>query len=88
MSEFKIADSVWHRVVNCVQEAMIVGVDVSDLLRQIRVTVDASDQNALVLAPAYERQVREMHTKMLEQAKQLQSQRTDNKFIIDPTDKN
>lgn len=38
--ELKFADSIWHRVVQIVQEAMLTGVDCSDLLRQIRVEHD------------------------------------------------
>ena len=73
MAEMKFSDSVWHRVVNCVQEAMLTGVDCSDLLRQVRVVPDESDPHVLVLSPDYERQVKEMHEKLLKQAREMQA---------------
>lgn len=82
MSEFKFADSVWHRVVQIVQEGMLMGFDVSDGLRQIRVVPDASDPNVLVLSADYQRQVKDMHDKMLQQAREIQASQTGNKFII------
>jgi len=80
--EKKFADSVWHRVVQIVQEAMLTGVDCADLLRQIRVVHDEFDQNLLVLSPSYQIQVREMHEKMLAQAREIQDAQAGNKFII------
>lgn len=82
MSEFKFSDSVWHRVVQIVQEAMLTGVDCADLLRQVRVVSDPSDSHVLILSVDYQRQVREMHEKMLQQAKDMASQQRNNKFII------
>lgn len=82
MNMMKFADNVWHRVVQIVQEAMLTGVDCSDLLRQIRVVPDESDPHVLVLSPEYQKQVREMHEKMLDQARELQAQQEGNKFII------
>jgi hypothetical protein len=86
MSEKKFSDSVWHRVVQIVQEAMLTGVDCTDLLRQVRVVPDASDPHVLVLSPDYTKQVKEMHEKMLQQARQIQSQQVGNKFIVPGTD--
>jgi len=82
MSEMKFADGVWHRVVQIVQEAMLTGVDCADLLRQVRVVPDASDPHVLVLSDAYQKQIREMHEKMLQQAREMQAAQTGNKFII------
>ncbi len=82
MNPFKFADAVWHRVVQIVQESMVLGVDCSDLLRQIRVVPDESDDHVLVLSLEYQRQVREYHEKMLEQARELQAQTRGNKFLI------
>lgn len=76
MSDSKqISDSVWHRVVQIIQEAMLEGVDCADLLRQVRVVPDDSDPNVLVLSPEYQQQVKEMHEKLLQQAEQLQAAR-------------
>jgi len=82
MKQLKFADNVWHRVVQIVQEAMLTGVDCSDLLRQVRVVPDETDDHVLVLSPDYQKQVREMHEKMLDQAREIQSQQRGNKFII------
>ena len=80
--QMKFADGVWHRVVQIVQEAMLSGVDCADLLRQVRVVPDASDPHVLVLSPEYQRQVKEMHEKMLQQAREIQAAQSGNKFII------
>lgn len=82
MKQLKFADNVWHRVVQIVQEAMLTGVDCSDLLRQVRVVPDETDDHVLVLSAEYQKQVREMHEKMLDQAREIQAQQRGNKFII------
>jgi hypothetical protein len=82
MKELKFADNVWHRVVQIVQEAMLTGVDCSDLLRMVRVVPDETDEHVLVLSPEYQKQVREMHEKLLQQAREIQAQTKGNKFII------
>jgi len=82
MESMKFADNVWHRVVQIIQEAMLTGVDCADLLRQVRVVSSESDVLTLELSPEYETQVRDMHTKMLDQARDLQSAQAGNKFII------
>lgn len=85
MKTMSFADSVWHRVVQIVQESMLTGVDCSDLMRQIRVVPDETDDHVLVLSPDYQKQVREMHEKMLAQARELQAQTRGNKFIVPGT---
>lgn len=83
MTNLKFADSVWHRVVQIVQEGILMGTDVSDGMRQISVVPDESDPHVLVLSPEYEKQVRDMHTKLLDQAREIQATQTKgNKFII------
>lgn len=81
----KFADRVWHRVVQIVQEAMLTGVDCADLLRQVRVVPDSSDPHVLVLSDEYEKQVKEMHIKLLQQARDMQAAATGNKFVIPGT---
>lgn len=66
--EYAISDSVIARIVQIIQEGMILGIDVSDLMRQIRVT--AVDGN-LVLTDVYKQQVKDMHEKLLQQAEGL-----------------
>ena len=80
--EFKFADSVWYRVVQIVQEAMLTGVDCADILRQVRVVSDSTDDHVLVLSIDYERHVREMHDKMLQQARDIQSAHSGPRFIV------
>lgn len=82
MKEFKFADSVWHRVVQIVQEAMLTGVDCADLLRQVAVVPDESDPNVLVLSSEYQKHVKATHQKMLNQAREIQAAQAGNKFII------
>lgn len=84
MAQMKFADSVWHRVVQIVQEAMLTGVDCGDLLRQVRVVPDETDPHVLVLSSEYERQVKEMHEKLLQQAREIQAASAANRFVIRP----
>lgn len=73
--EYKVSDSVWHRVVQIIQEAMITGVDCADLMRQVRLTV-SDDNSTLVLTSAYEKQVSEMHAKYLSEVDNLKTSNT------------
>lgn len=75
MSKFKFADSVSMRLVQIFQEAMIMGLDGADLLRQVQLQPDESDPNVLVLSPEYQAQVKEAYVKYEAQAKELQAQR-------------
>lgn len=78
--ELKLADSVLHRIVQILQEALLEGVDVSDLMRQIRLV--KQDDDTLVLSPEYEKQVTEMHEKLLKQAEELKAAHQEKKFTI------
>jgi hypothetical protein len=69
----KFDDSVWYRVVQIVQEALLMNVDCVDLLRMIRVQVEESSGD-LVLTEDYQKQVENMHNKWLEAAVNLQAQ--------------
>lgn len=82
----KFADSVWHRVVQIVQEAMLTGVDCADLLRQVTVVPDETDSHVLVLSAEYQKQVKEMHSKMLQQAREIEASQSGNKFIVPGAD--
>jgi hypothetical protein len=70
---FKLADSVSMRMVQIFQEAILTGVDGGDLLRQVRLQADPTDPETLVLTPEYEKQVQDMHHKLLERAEELKS---------------
>jgi hypothetical protein len=74
MSEKKehvIGDDVWNRVVQIVQEGMLMGVDVSDMMRQIRVNVN--DDGSIHLTQGYIEMVKGHHQAMLLQAEALQA---------------
>lgn len=64
-------DEVWHRVVQVVQEAILTGVDCTELLREIRVTEGTAGD--LVLTEAYKTQVKEKHAEMVARAASLQN---------------
>lgn len=66
-TEFKLSDSVLHRVVQIVQEGIIMGIDVADLLRQIKLTPDNSGESTLVLTKEYVELVESSHKKYLEE---------------------
>lgn len=71
---YKISDSVAMRFIQIFQEAVLLGVDGADLMRQVRLSVDPSDSSTMTLDPAYETQVAEMHRKYLAEAENLKSQ--------------
>lgn len=77
---YLISDEVWHRVVQIVQEAMLTGTDVADLLRQIRV-VEGEELGSLVLAPAYKQLVREQLQQLLDDAQAMQERRASSQLI-------
>jgi len=76
MSNYRLADSVSARLVQIFQEAIMTGVDGADLLRQVRLVVDESDPDVLVLSPEYQKQVKESHEKLLQQVPELLRQRS------------
>lgn len=70
---YKISDSVAMRFIQIFQEAVLLGIDGADLMRQVRLIVDESHPDTVTLCPEYEKQVAEMHKKYLEEAELLQS---------------
>jgi hypothetical protein len=71
---YKISDSVAMRFIQIFQEAVLLGVDGADLMRQVRLVVDESNSDTVTLCPQYESQVLEMHKKYLEDLEKLKSQ--------------
>jgi len=71
---YKISDSVAMRFIQIFQEAVLLGIDGADLMRQVRLVVDDATPDTVTLCPAYEKQVAEMHKKYLEDAEKLASQ--------------
>lgn len=68
---YKISDSVAMRFIQIFQEAVLLGVDGADLMRQVRLVVDDASPDTVTLCPDYEKQVTEMHKKYLEDAEKL-----------------
>jgi hypothetical protein len=68
---YKISDAVSMRMIQIFQEALLLGVDGADLMRQVRLVVDENNVDTLTLDPAYEKQVVDMHTKYLAEAESL-----------------
>ena len=71
---YKISDSVAMRMIQIFQEALLLGVDGADLMRQVRLVIDESNSDTLTLDPQYEKQVAEMHEKYLSDAERLKTQ--------------
>jgi len=68
---YKISDAVSIRMIQIFQEALILGVDGADLMRQVRLVVDENNTDTLTLDPTYEKQVADMHAKYLAEAESL-----------------
>ena len=69
---YKISDTVAMRFVQIFQEALLLGLDGADLMRQVRLVVDGSNPDTVTLDPQYELQVKEMHEKYLADVEKLQ----------------
>ena len=64
MTKYKLADSVHMRIVQIFQEAVIMGIDGADLLRQIELVYNENDA-VLELSPEYQEIVKNSHEKYL-----------------------
>jgi hypothetical protein len=75
---YKLSDGVIGRIAQIIQEGMLMGVDVVDLMRQIEVEHAHNDNgpNFLELTSEYSRRVNEHYEKMLAEAEELQAQRS------------
>lgn len=71
---YKISDSVAMRMIQIFQEAVIFGIDGADLLRQVRLVEDPSEQGTLTLDPEYVKLVAEMHEKSLTEVTKKQEE--------------
>lgn len=85
--KMKLSDSVLARFVQIIQEAMLLGVDCVDIMRQVRVVPDASDEHVLVLSEAYQQEVKQMHDKLMVELNEKQAQASP-KLIIGGTNGN
>lgn len=71
---YKISDSVAMRMIQIFQEAVLFGVDGADLMRQVRLIEDPTEEGMLTLDPDYESSVKQMHDKYLSEAEAKRSQ--------------
>jgi len=80
---YKISDSVAMRMIQIFQEALLLGVDGADLMRQVRLVVDSTNPDTVTLDPQYESQVAEMHQKYLNEAEKIKAkQSTDGEALV------
>lgn len=77
-----LSDSVLIRIVQIVQESMLLGVDACDLMRMIRLCPDDQNVNQLVLTPEYEKQVESMHEAWLSKAETLQREQQEGESLV------
>lgn len=75
MSTYKFSDGVISRIAQILQEAILLGVDIVDILRQVEVQL-GQDGATLELTPEYSQRIVEMHRKLVEEA--LAKQETHN----------
>lgn len=73
---YKISDTVAMRFVQIFQEALLLGLDGADLMRQVRLVVDETNPDTVTLDPQYELRVKEMHEKYLADVEKLQKKTT------------
>lgn len=64
---YKISDAVAMRFIQIFQEAILLGIDGADLMRQVRLVVDESESDTLTLDPEYKKFVEESHQKYLKE---------------------
>jgi hypothetical protein len=79
---FKFDDSVLHRLVQILQESMILGIDISDIMKKIEVTPSKDDKTKLVLTDEYVESVKEWHKSLLDNAENLKKQENDSQKLI------
>lgn len=75
---YKISDAVAFRMIQIFQEAVLMGIDGADLMRQVRLVVDHEDPETMTLDPEYIKAVEEMHKKYVEEAKAKSANASDN----------
>lgn len=84
MNTYKLNDSVIARICQILQEGLLLGIDVTDLFRQMELVV-ATDASGLELSRDYVKSVDEMHKKLLAEAEVLKAHRAQgspNKIVL------
>jgi hypothetical protein len=79
---YKISDSVAMRMIQIFQEAVLLGLDGADLMRQVRLVVDTSNPDTVTLDPTYESQVAEMHKKYLSDAEKIANEKLKTSNVV------
>lgn len=82
----RLSDNVIARIAQVIQESMLMGVDVVDLMRQIEVEPVHNDVNGpanLELTAEYSKRVEEHYAKMLAEAKVLQGREVEEPVFSD-----
>jgi hypothetical protein len=70
MNTYKLTDNVIARIAQIVQEGMLTGTDVVDLMRQI--IVKTTEEGSVDLTDEYMASIRQHHENLVKQAKELQ----------------
>lgn len=70
---YKISDAVAMRMIQIFQEAVIFGVDGADLMRQVRLVEDHTEQGTMTLDPEYVVAVEAMHAKYMSELNEKKS---------------
>ena len=82
MEKYKLSDSVLGRIVNIIQESLLLGRDCTDAMRLIELTHDEFDTSRLVLTQEYELLVKRDHDELLQRAEELKSQKSSQSCIV------
>lgn len=69
------------RIVQILQEAIITGTDISDLLSDMRVMVSKEDKDKLDISPEYMERVEKWHEELIENAKAMGQENERGKII-------
>lgn len=78
MTKYKLADSVLARIVNIIQESLLLARDCTDAMRLIELEPDEFDTNKLVLTQDYSNVVKRDHKELLNNAETLKAQKGSN----------
>jgi hypothetical protein len=79
-NKHKMSDNVIGRIAQIVQEALLLGTDAVDLMRQIELEV--SESGDLEMTSEYVRSVQDMHKKLLDEADRLRDEKATNDSLI------
>jgi len=84
---YKISDSVAMRFIQIFQEAVLMGLDGADLMRQVRLVFDKKEPDVLTLDPEYKKFVEESHQKYLAEIESKLTASDQLNIKFDDTDK-